>query len=110
MKRKMLLLIILFALTTIYPVMAQEARQPGSVDLTAPQKKMEDLDRSMMHMKEIRLQMSTVTDKTVRRKLMNEHMQMMKKMMSDMGIVGRGRTIAKSRASGMKPGTQNKSY
>ena len=78
MKRKIILTTLFLALTVAYPVMAQQAHHAAGSDPATAQMNVENLDSSMMQMKEMRQKMNTTTDKTERKNLMGEHIQMMK--------------------------------
>ncbi|MCF6267278.1 MAG: hypothetical protein L3J57_12135 [Desulfuromusa sp.] len=90
MKRKIILTTIFLALTVASPVIAQQTQHATKSDPTTTQMNMEKLNSSMMQAQEIRQKMGTTTNKTERMKLMGKHMQMMKKMMSGMNMMGQG--------------------
>ena len=87
MKKKMIIVTVLLALMVSSPLMAQEKPAIARDKITTNQM-MQNIDSSMMKMKDMRQKIETTSNKKSQMKMMNNHMQMMQKMMAKMNMMG----------------------
>ena len=78
---------VLLALMVSAPLMAQE-KPATAKDKTTTNQMMQNIDSSMMKMKDMRQKIETTSNKKSQLKMMNNHMQMMQKMMAKMNMMG----------------------